>query len=88
MSEEEKCRRFEDDLNDHIRAHVTAFFHEDFSKIVTCTLNVGRVKKEERERKDKRQGKKKSRSVQFATRAKEEIQGTTRFQSAYNSDYR
>ena len=54
VSEEEKCRRFEDDLNDHIRAHVTAFFHEDFSKIVTCALNVERVKKEERERKDKR----------------------------------
>ena len=58
VSEEEKCRRFEDDLNDHIRAHVTAFFHEDFSKIVTYALNEERVKKEERERKDKRQGKK------------------------------
>ena len=58
VSEEEKCRRFEDDLNDHIRARVTAFFHEDFSKIVTCALNVERIKKEERERKDKRQGKK------------------------------
>ena len=58
VSEEEKCRRFEDDLNDHIRAHVTAFCHEDFSKIVTCALNVEKVKKEERERKDKRQGKK------------------------------
>ena len=58
VSEEEKCRRFEDGLNDHIRAHVTAFCHEDFSKIVTCALNVERVKKEERERKDKRQGKK------------------------------
>ena len=58
VSEEEKCRRFEDDLNDHIRAHVTGFFHDDFSKIVTCALNVERVKKEEKERKDKRQGKK------------------------------
>ena len=58
MSEEEKCHRFEDGLNDHIRAHVTAFFHEDISKIVTCALNVERVKKEERERNDKRQGKK------------------------------
>ena len=58
MTEEEKCRRFEDELNDHIRAHVIAFFHEDFSKIVTCALNVERVKKEERERKDKRHGKK------------------------------
>ena len=58
MSEEEKCRRFEDGLNDHIRAHVIAFCHEDFSKILTSALNVERVKKEEREKKDKRQGKK------------------------------
>ena len=58
MSEEEKCRRLEDDLNDHIRAHVTGFFHDDFSKIVTCALNVERLKKEEKERKNKRQGKK------------------------------
>ena len=58
MSEKEKCRRFEDDLNDHIQAHVTGFCHDDFSKIVTCALNVERVKKEEKERKDKRQGKK------------------------------
>ena len=57
VSEEEKCRRFEDGLNDHIRAHITSFFHEDFSKIVTCALNVERVKKEDRERKEKRQGK-------------------------------
>ena len=56
--EEEKCRRFEDGFNDHIRAHVTGFFLDDFSKIVTCALNVERVKKEEKERKDKRQGKK------------------------------
>ena len=39
-----------DGLNDHIRAHVTTFCHEDFSKIVTCALNVERVKKEEREK--------------------------------------
>ena len=58
VSEEEKYCRFEDGLNDHIRAHVTGFFYEDFSKIVTCALNVERVKKEEKERKDKRQGKK------------------------------
>ena len=59
MSEEERCRKFEDGLNDHIRAHVTGFCHEDFSKIVTCTLNVERVKKEENDRKERRQGKKK-----------------------------
>ena len=60
VSEEEKCLRFEDDLNDHIRAHVTGFCHEDFSKIVTCALNVEGVKKEDKKRKDKRQGKKNS----------------------------
>ena len=58
VSEEEKYRRFEDGLNDHIRAHVTRFCHKDFSKIVTCALNVERVKKEEKKRKDKRQGRK------------------------------
>ena len=58
VSEEEKGRRFEDGLNDHIQAHVIGCCHEDFSKIVTCALNVERVKKEEKERKVKRQGKK------------------------------
>ena len=58
VTEEEKCRKFEDDLNDHIRAHVTGFCHDDFSKIMTCALNVEGVKKEENERKDIRQGKK------------------------------
>ena len=51
VSEEEKCRKFEDGLSDHIRAHVTGFCHDDFSKITTCVLNVERVKKEESERK-------------------------------------
>ena len=58
VTEEEKCYNFEDGLNDHIRAHVIGFFHDDFSKIVTCALNVRRVKKEEYERKEIRQGKK------------------------------
>ena len=58
VTEEEKCRKFEDGLNDHNWAHVTGFFHDDFSKIVICALNVERVKKEEYERKEKRQGKK------------------------------
>ena len=29
VSEEEKRRRFEDNLNDHIRAHVIGFFYDD-----------------------------------------------------------
>ena len=51
VTEKEKCRKFEDGLNDHIRAHVIGFFHDNFSKIVTCALNVGRVKKEDNVRK-------------------------------------
>ena len=56
--EEKKCRKVEDGLNDYIQAHVTGFGHEDFSKIVTCALNVERVKKEECDKKERRQGKK------------------------------
>ena len=52
VTEEEKCRKFKDDLNDHIPAHVTGFFHDEFSKIVTCALNVERLKQEEYERKE------------------------------------
>ena len=51
VTEEEKFRKFKDGLNDYIQAHVTGFDHEDFSKIVTCALNVERVKKEEYDRK-------------------------------------
>ena len=53
MTEEEKCCKFEDGLNDHIGAHVTGFCHDDFSKIVACALNVERVKKEEYEKKSR-----------------------------------
>ena len=58
VTEEEKCRKFEDDLNYYIWAYVTGFDHDDYSKIVTCALNVERVKKEEYDRKERRQGKK------------------------------
>ena len=58
VTEEEKCRKFEDGLNDYIRAYVIGFGHDDFSKIVTCVLNVERVKNEEYDRKERRQGKK------------------------------
>ena len=60
ITEEEKCRKFEDGLNDYIRAYFTGFGHDDFSNIVTCVLNVERVKKEEYDRKEKIQGKKNS----------------------------
>ena len=52
VTEEEKCRKFEDGLNDYIQAHVTGFFHDDFSKIVTCALNVERVKRKMKEKKE------------------------------------
>ena len=58
VTEEEKCRKFEDGLNDYIWAHVIGFGHEDFSKIVTCALNIESVKKKEYDRKERRQGKK------------------------------
>ena len=54
VTEEDRCRKFEDGLNDCIRAHVIGVFHDDFSKIVACALNVERVKKEEYERKERR----------------------------------
>ena len=56
MTEEDKCCKFEDGLNDHIQPHVTGICHYDFSKIVTCAINVARVKKEEYERKERIQG--------------------------------
>ena len=58
VTEEEKCRKFEDGLNGYIPANVIGFGHEDFSKIVTCARNVERVKKEEYDRKERRQRKK------------------------------
>ena len=58
VTEEVKCRKFEDGLNDYIRVYVIGFSHDDYSKIVACALNVERVKKEEHDRKERRQGKK------------------------------
>ena len=58
ITEEEKCRRFDNGLNDYIRAHVIGFGSEDFSKIVIGALNVERVKKEEYDSKERRHGKK------------------------------
>ena len=54
VTEEEKCCKFEDGLNDYIRTLVIRSCHDDFSKIVTCALNVERVKKEEYERKERK----------------------------------
>ena len=51
VTEEDKCRKFEDGFIDYIKALIIGFCHDDFSKIVICALNVERVKKEEYERK-------------------------------------
>ena len=58
VTKEEKYRKFEDGLNDYIRAYVIGFGHDDYFKNMTCALNVERVKKEEYDRKERRQGKK------------------------------
>ena len=44
VSEEEKCRRFEDGLNDLIRAHVTGFFHDDFFQNCGMCIECGKGK--------------------------------------------
>ena len=54
VTEEEKCRKFEDSLNAYIRAFFIGFGHGDYLKIVTRALNVERVKKEEYDRKERR----------------------------------
>ena len=84
VSEEEKCHRFEDGLKDHIRAHVTGFFHEDFSKIVTCALNVERVKKEENREKIKDKERKILVSL-VRNNNRGRNSRTTRFHSTYSS---
>ncbi|KAL5764451.1 hypothetical protein ACOSP7_016814 [Xanthoceras sorbifolium] len=54
-TEADRCRRFEDGLNDYIRLQVTALEFEDFTRLVSAALNVERVKKEEQARRDKSQ---------------------------------
>ncbi|KAL5751962.1 hypothetical protein ACOSQ2_022469 [Xanthoceras sorbifolium] len=54
-TEADKCRRFEDGLNDYIRLQVAAFEFEDFTKLVSAALNVERIKKEEQARRDRGQ---------------------------------
>ena len=51
VTEEEKCRKFEDGLNDYIQAYVIGFNHGNYSKVVAYALNVERVKKEEHDKK-------------------------------------
>ncbi|KAL5781458.1 hypothetical protein ACOSP7_006487 [Xanthoceras sorbifolium] len=51
-TEENKCRRFEDGLNDYIRLQVAAFEMIDFPRLVSAALSVERVRKEEQARKN------------------------------------
>ncbi|KAL5840267.1 hypothetical protein ACOSQ4_012875 [Xanthoceras sorbifolium] len=54
-TEADKCRRFEDGLNDYIHLQVAAFEFEDFTRLVSAAINVERIKKEEQARRDRRQ---------------------------------
>ncbi|KAL5736846.1 hypothetical protein ACOSQ2_031634 [Xanthoceras sorbifolium] len=66
-TEADRCRRFEDGLNDYIRLQVVEFEFEDFTKLVSAALNVERIKKEEqagRDRGQQRRGSRQSSSYQ------------------------
>ncbi len=52
-TETNKCRRFEDGLNDNIRLIVTSHYFTDFSLLVALALDVERVRNEEQSRKDR-----------------------------------
>ncbi|KAL5855133.1 hypothetical protein ACOSQ4_004935 [Xanthoceras sorbifolium] len=54
-TEADRCRRFEDGLNDYIRLQVAAFKFEDFTRLVSAALNIERIKKEEQARRDRSQ---------------------------------
>ncbi len=52
-TETDKCRRFEDELNDNIRLIVTSHHFTNFSLLVASALDVERVRNEEQSRKDR-----------------------------------
>ncbi|KAL5816180.1 hypothetical protein ACOSQ3_024558 [Xanthoceras sorbifolium] len=51
-TEENRCRRFEDGLNDYIRLQVATFEMVDFPRLVSAALNVERVRKDEQAKKN------------------------------------
>ncbi len=65
-TEAERCRKFEDGLNDNIRNIVTVHGYKDFSRLVAASLNVERVRNEEQFRRD-RQRKRSSGQGQSST---------------------
>ncbi|KAL5789773.1 hypothetical protein ACOSQ2_004661 [Xanthoceras sorbifolium] len=54
-TEADRCRRFEDGLNDYIHLQVDALEFEDFTRLVSAALNIERIKKEEQARRDRSQ---------------------------------
>ncbi|KAL5855345.1 hypothetical protein ACOSQ4_005147 [Xanthoceras sorbifolium] len=51
LTEESRCRRFEDGLNNYIRLQVTALEIVDFTRLVSAALSVERVQTDEQARK-------------------------------------
>ncbi|KAL5803385.1 hypothetical protein ACOSQ4_031690 [Xanthoceras sorbifolium] len=54
-TETDRCRRFEDGLNDYNRLQVATFEFEDFTRLVSAALTGERIKKEEQARRDRGQ---------------------------------
>ncbi|KAL5825343.1 hypothetical protein ACOSQ3_021406 [Xanthoceras sorbifolium] len=54
-TEVEKCRRFEDGLNNYIRVHLAALKMKNINRLVAAALDVERVEKDEQVRKDRSQ---------------------------------
>ncbi len=52
-TEADRCRRFEDGLNDNIKLLVTTYQIIDFSQLVAVALNVERVRDHEQTRRDR-----------------------------------
>ncbi|XP_060178016.1 uncharacterized protein LOC132607951 [Lycium barbarum] len=53
-NEKDKCRRFEDGLNDSIRKSVAVLQHENFCKLVSAALTWERINKEQASRNEKK----------------------------------
>ncbi len=54
-TEAERCRRFEEGLNDNIKIMITALGITNFTKLVKVALKVERVRINEQSRRDRQQ---------------------------------
>ena len=52
--EKDKCRKFEEGLNDSIRKNVAILQHENFCKLVSAAFTLERIDKEEASRNENR----------------------------------